>query len=68
MTHAVDYVPCNIPTSRLLHESDIPIDVQDTHGHISLIWPAYKGFAASIDILLRSGADVHTADGLSRGR
>ncbi|KAK4499585.1 hypothetical protein PRZ48_010103 [Zasmidium cellare] len=46
----------------LLHQPDIPVDVPDSQGHTSLMWAAYKGFPACIDILLRSGADVHAVD------
>jgi protein AFG1 len=46
----------------LLHQSDLPVDVQDAAGHTSLMWAAYKGYPACIDILLRFGADVHAAD------
>ena len=46
----------------LLHQPDIPVDVPDAQGHTSLMWAAYKGFPACIDILLRFGADVHAVD------
>lgn len=46
----------------LLHQPDIPVDVPDSQGHTALMWAAYKGFPACIDILLRSGADVHAVD------
>lgn len=46
----------------LLHQSDLPVDVQDAQGHTSLMWAAYKGFPPCIDILLRFGADVHAVD------
>ncbi|SMY24893.1 unnamed protein product [Zymoseptoria tritici ST99CH_1A5] len=46
----------------LLYQSDIPVDVQDAQGHTSLMWAAYKGFPACIDVLLRFGADVHATD------
>ncbi|WPG99416.1 Hypothetical protein R9X50_00223000 [Acrodontium crateriforme] len=46
----------------LLHQPDLPVDVLDTQGHSSLMWAAYKGFPACVDVLLRSGADVHLAD------
>lgn len=46
----------------LLHHPDIPVDVPDTQGHTSLMWAAYKGFGACVDILLRWGADVHAVD------
>jgi len=46
----------------LLHQPDLPVDVRDTQGHISLMWAAYKGFPACIDILLRWGADAHATD------
>lgn len=46
----------------LLHHPDIPVDVQDAQGHTSLMWAAYKGFGACVDILLRWGADVHAVD------
>ena len=46
----------------LLHQPDIPVDVADGQGHTSLMWAAYKGFGACVDILLRWGADVHAVD------
>lgn len=46
----------------LLHQPDLPVDVPDSQGHTSLMWAAYKGFGACIDILLRWGADVHAVD------
>ncbi|KAF7198524.1 Palmitoyltransferase akr1 [Pseudocercospora fuligena] len=46
----------------LLHHPDIPVDITDAQGHTSLMWAAYKGFGACIDILLRFGADVHATD------
>lgn len=46
----------------LLHQPDIPVDVADASGHTSLMWAAYKGFPACVDLLLRWGADVHAVD------
>lgn len=46
----------------LLHHPEITVDVPDAHGHTSLMWAAYKGFGACVDILLRWGADVHAVD------
>jgi protein AFG1 len=46
----------------LLHHPDIPVDAPDAQGHSSLMWAAYKGFGACVDILLRWGADVHAVD------
>lgn len=47
----------------LLHHPDIPVDVRDGQGgHTCLMWAAYKGFGACVDILLRWGADVHAVD------
>ena len=46
----------------LLHHPDIPVDVPDAQGHTSLMWAAYKGFGACVDVLLRWGADVHAVD------
>ncbi|KAI7662347.1 palmitoyltransferase akr1, partial [Hortaea werneckii] len=46
----------------LLHQPDISVDVRDSQGHTSLMWAAYKGFGACVDVLLRWGADVHAAD------
>lgn len=46
----------------LLHQPDIPVDVPDAQGHTALMWAAYKGFPACIDMLLRFGADVHATD------
>ncbi|KAI7304074.1 Palmitoyltransferase akr1, ankyrin repeat-containing protein akr1 [Hortaea werneckii] len=46
----------------LLHQPDISVDVRDSQGHTSLMWAAYKGLGACVDVLLRWGADVHAAD------
>lgn len=46
----------------LLHQPELPVDVPDAQGHTSLMWAAYKGFGACVDILLRWGADVHAVD------
>jgi hypothetical protein len=46
----------------LLHQPDIPVDVADVQGHTSLMWAAYKGFPACVDLLLRWGADIHAVD------
>lgn len=45
----------------LLHQN-IPVDVQDSHLHTSLMWAAYKGYPACVDLFLRNGADVHATD------
>ncbi len=46
----------------LLHQPDLPVDVPDAQGHTSLMWAAYKGFGACVDVLLRWGPDVHAVD------
>jgi len=46
----------------LLHQPDIPVDVQDSQGHTSLMWAAYKGFGACVDVLLRWGASTQATD------
>ncbi|KAK1086245.1 palmitoyltransferase akr1 [Friedmanniomyces endolithicus] len=46
----------------LLHQPNLSVDVPDSQGHTSLMWAAYKGFGACVDILLRWGADVHAVD------
>lgn len=46
----------------LLHQPDLSVDVRDSQGHTSLMWAAYKGFGACVDVLLRWGADVHATD------
>lgn len=46
----------------LLHHPDLPVDVPDAQGHTSLMWAAYKGFPACIDVLLQFGANVHATD------
>ncbi|KAK5138216.1 hypothetical protein LTR08_004912 [Meristemomyces frigidus] len=46
----------------LLHQPDLPVDAPDSQGHTSLMWAAYKGFGACIDVLLRWGANVHATD------
>ncbi len=45
----------------LLHQG-IPVDVLDTFGHTGLMWSAYKGFPACVDVFLRWGASVHARD------
>lgn len=46
----------------LLHQPDVDVDVVDASGHTSLMWAAYKGHPACVDILLRWGANVHARD------
>ncbi|PNS20140.1 hypothetical protein CAC42_5590 [Sphaceloma murrayae] len=46
----------------LLHQPDIPVDSPDSQGHTSLMWAAYKGFPACVDVLLRWGANVNATD------
>jgi palmitoyltransferase ZDHHC13/17 len=46
----------------LLHHPDIPVDVPDAQGHTSLMWAAYKGYGALIDVLVRWGANVYARD------
>ncbi|THZ10058.1 Palmitoyltransferase akr1, ankyrin repeat-containing protein akr1 [Aureobasidium pullulans] len=48
----------------LLHQADVPVDIADSQGHTSLMWAAYKGFPACLDVLLKWGADVHARDDL----
>lgn len=48
----------------LLHQADVPVDIPDSQGHTSLMWAAYKGFPACLDVLLKWGADVHARDDL----
>ncbi|KAI4715359.1 Palmitoyltransferase akr1, ankyrin repeat-containing protein akr1 [Aureobasidium sp. EXF-10727] len=48
----------------LLHQADVPVDIPDSQGHTSLMWAAYKGFPACLDVLLKWGADVHARDEL----
>lgn len=45
----------------LLHQ-DIPIDIPDEQGHTSLMWAAYKGYPACVDLFLRWGSNVHSTD------
>ena len=45
----------------LLHQ-DIPIDIPDAQAHTALMWAAYKGFPACVDLFLRWGADVRAVD------
>jgi palmitoyltransferase ZDHHC13/17 len=45
----------------LLHQ-DIPIDIPDAQGHTSLMWAAYKGYPACVDLFLRWGANVYARD------
>lgn len=46
----------------LLHQPDIAVDVPDSQGHTSLMWAAYKGFPACVDVLLRWGANIKATD------
>lgn len=46
----------------LLHQPELPVDAPDASGHTSLMWAAYKGFPACVDLLLRWGADVRAKD------
>ncbi|EZF90737.1 hypothetical protein H113_08198 [Trichophyton rubrum MR1459] len=45
----------------LLHQ-EIPVDIADPQGHTGLMWAAYKGFPACVDVFLRWGADVNATD------
>lgn len=45
----------------LLHQ-EIPVDIPDEQGHTSLMWAAYKGYPACIDLFLRWGSNVHATD------
>ena len=38
------------------------MDIQDAQGHTSLMWAAYKGYGAVIDLLLQWGANVYARD------
>ena len=46
----------------LLHQETIDVDVRDNQGHTCLMWAAYKGYPACVDLFLRWGADVHKTD------
>lgn len=46
----------------LLLYQDIPIDIPDSQGHTSLMWAAYKGYPACVDLFLRWGANVYARD------
>lgn len=45
----------------LLHQN-IPIDGPDPSGHTCLMWAAYKGYPACVDLFLQWGASVSGAD------
>ncbi|KAI9841048.1 MAG: palmitoyltransferase akr1 [Sclerophora amabilis] len=45
----------------LLHQN-IPIDLPGPGNRTGLMWVAFKGFPACVDLFLRSGADVHATD------
>ncbi|KAI9803284.1 MAG: hypothetical protein M1825_002075 [Sarcosagium campestre] len=45
----------------LLHQN-IPVDSRGPHEHTALMWAAYKGYPACVDLYLRWGADVHATD------
>lgn len=38
------------------------MDIPDAQGHTSLMWAAYKGFPACVDLFLRWGANVYARD------
>lgn len=38
------------------------MDSTDPQLHTSLMWAAYKGYASSVDLFLRWGADIHAVD------
>lgn len=41
---------------------DIPVDIPDPKGHTCLMWAAYKGYPACVEILLQWGASVSAVD------
>lgn len=45
----------------LLHHN-VPVDVTDPQGHTCLMWAAYKGYPAVVDLFLRWGANVYATD------
>ncbi|GMF80284.1 unnamed protein product [Aspergillus oryzae] len=45
----------------LLHQ-EIPVDVVDQQGHTGLMWAAYKGYPALVDLFLRWGAHANAVD------
>ncbi|KAI9760952.1 MAG: hypothetical protein M4579_001328 [Chaenotheca gracillima] len=45
----------------LLHQN-IPVDSRGPGSRTGLMWVAFKGFPACVDLFLRSGADVHATD------
>ncbi|KAF2019413.1 hypothetical protein BU24DRAFT_386296 [Aaosphaeria arxii CBS 175.79] len=45
----------------LLHQ-DIPVDIPDAQAHTALMWAAYKGYPACVDLFLRWGANVYATD------
>jgi hypothetical protein len=45
----------------LLHQ-DIPVDIPDPQSHTPLMWAAYKGYPACVDLFLRWGANVYATD------
>ena len=47
----------------LLLLQNIPIDGPDHNGHTSLMWAAYKGYSACVDLFLHWGASVNVTDG-----
>ena len=46
----------------LLHHGGLSVDARDSHAHTPLMWAAYKGFPACVDLFLRWGADIHATD------
>lgn len=45
----------------LLHQ-DIPVDIPDAQAHTALMWAAYKGYPACVDLFLKWGANVYATD------
>lgn len=54
----------NVFQLTLLLHHDIPVDIPDSQGHTSLMWAAYKGYPACVDVLLAWGANVYAKDDL----
>lgn len=52
----------NVYQLLLLLLNDVPIDTPDPSGHTSLMWAAYKGFPACVEVLLQWGASTSATD------
>uniref|UniRef100_A0A6B2L3C4 Palmitoyltransferase n=1 Tax=Arcella intermedia TaxID=1963864 RepID=A0A6B2L3C4_9EUKA len=46
----------------LLHEFKLDVDLKDAEGHTPLMWAAYSGFGAVVNLLVAQGASLNCTD------